>query len=58
MQPARGFFEMLQPLIRLLIEEYSMQPTSSNRTEKFAWTLALLSSGYLFMRIGLGLLAS
>jgi|APSaa5957512622_1039677.scaffolds.fasta_scaffold58898_2 hypothetical protein len=35
-----------------------MHSTVSNRSEKFAWTLALLSSGYLFLRIGLGLLAS
>jgi len=30
----------------------------AQRSEKFAWTLALLSSGYLVIRIGLQLLSS
>ena len=35
-----------------------MNAKSPNHSEKFALTLALLSAGYLFLRIGMGLFAS
>ena len=35
-----------------------MNSKSTNHSEKIAWTLALLSAGYLFLRIGMGLFAS
>ena len=34
----------------------TMFSSSSSRSEKFAWTISLLSFGYLAVRIGLGLL--
>jgi len=35
-----------------------MRLRSSNCSEQVAWVLVLLSSGYLFLRIGLDLFAS